>query len=211
MNLIIVDDHPLVRIGIRFMVEKGDKECVFVAEADSVATAMEQLRLHDNIDLMLLDLMLPDGSGSEVLEYVKKHRPKIKVLVVSADNTEAAINRMLDLDVDGFIGKSVTDKELLTAIHEINKGYKYYGKEISNLIHAVKVAKQQNDVVFTGRELEIIKLCAEGLKASEIADRLCISSHTVEKHKGNIFLKLGFNTTNELIKYAFRNGIVVLK
>lgn len=211
MNIIIVDDHPLYRIGIRFMVEKGDQDCVFLDEAENVATAMSLLKLHDNIDLLLLDLMLPDGSGIDVLEYVKKNRPEIKVLVISADNTEAVINRMLELDVDGFIGKSASDEELLTAIHEIGKGYKYYGKEISHLIHAVKVARQQDNVVFTGRELEIIKLCADGLKASEIADRLCISPHTVEKHKGNIFQKLGFNSTSELIKYAFHNGIVMLK
>lgn len=207
-NILLVEDHVLTRMGTLMAINGAGGEYKVVAEAGSVAEAKDIISKGDDIGLVLLDLMLPDGYGLEVVEFMKSIKSPAKILVLSSDNNKNNILQLLDAGIDGFISKFVDVSTLIYAIESVSNGLEYLGKDISEIIHAVATAHTPADNIFTNRETEIIQLCAKGYMSKEIADELNISNRTVENHKNNIFKKLGFNTTGELIRYAYEHGII---
>ncbi len=207
INILLVEDQVLTRMGMTMALNRNS-ECLIVAEASSVHEAKQQLKQNQDLDLVLLDLMLPDGNGIEVVRFLKQRGSDIKVLVISADNNQETILQLVELGIDGFISKYADIPTLATAIHSVYNGIEYFGKDIAEIIQAVSTAKGPSEEVFTGRELDIVRLCAKGLSVKQIAEDLCISTRTVETHKNNIFKKLGFNSTSELIRWVFDHGVV---
>lgn len=207
INILLVEDQVLTRMGMTMALNRNS-ECRIVAEANSVHEAKQQLKQNQDLDLVLLDLMLPDGNGIEVVRFLKQRGSDIKVLVISADNNQETILQLVELGIDGFISKYADIPTLATAIHSVYNGIEYFGKDIAEIIQAVSTAKGPSEEVFTGRELDIVRLCAKGLSVKQIAEDLCISTRTVETHKNNIFKKLGFNSTSELIRWVFDHGVV---
>jgi len=208
INIVLVEDHPLLRMGTKLSIHSTSSNCLVVAEAGSVAQSKEVFQQDISVDLVLLDIILPDGSGVDIAKYLKEYKPNIKILVLSIDTSEETLLQLLDIGINGFISKNCQPKELISAIYSVMSGLDYYGKDIAALINDVKVASMQQDDIFTKREMEIVKLCAEGYFVQQIADMLHISNRTVEAHKNNIFKKLGFNSSAELVTYAFRHGLV---
>lgn len=208
INIVLVEDHPLLRMGTKLSIHSTSSNCMVVAEAGSVAQTKEIFQQNIPVDLVLLDIILPDGSGVEIAKHIKLFYPKIKILVLSIDTSEDTLLQLLDIGINGFISKNCQPKELISAIDSVMSGLDYYGKDIAALINDVKVASMKHDDIFTKREMEIVKLCAEGYYVQQIADLLHISTRTVEAHKNNIFKKLGFNSSTELVTYAFRHGLV---
>ena len=202
IKILIVEDHVLTRMGTKAALNSSSKNCQIVAEAGSVLKSLP------NIDLILLDLILPDGNGIEVVQFLRSRNMDNKVLIISADTDKNNILQLIQLGINGFISKFADISTLEYAIESIINGNDYYGKDISEIIHAVTIAKSPEEDLFTTRELEIIRLCAQGLSVKMIADELNISARTVENHKNNIFKKMGFNSTGELIYFAFEKGIV---
>lgn len=207
INILLVEDQILTRMGMTMALNRNSK-CRIVAEASSVHEAKQQLKQNQNFDLILLDLMLPDGNGIEVVRFLKQRGSDIKVLVISADNNQETILQLVELGINGFISKYADIPTLATAIHSVYNGIEYFGKDIAEIIQAVSTAKGPAEEVFTGRELDIVRLCAKGLSVKQISEDLCISTRTVETHKNNIFKKLGFNSTSELIRWVFDHGVV---
>ena len=208
IKILIVEDHVLTRMGTKAALNSSSKNCQIVAEAGSVKEAKDYLKSLPNIDLILLDLILPDGNGIEVVQFLRSRNMNNKVLIISADTDKNNILQLIQLGINGFISKFADISTLEYAIESIFNGNDYFGKDISEIIHAVTIAKSPEEDLFTGRELEIIRLCAQGLSVKMIADELNISTRTVENHKNNIFKKMGFNSTGELIYFAFEKGIV---
>jgi DNA-binding NarL/FixJ family response regulator len=159
-----------------------------------------------------LDINLPDIWGVEVARRLRRDYPAVKIIAVSAENTSATIQAMIEVGIDGFVGKQWSDiDELALAIRTVMDGTEYFGRDISAIMFDVYVAKKKSSVVtdeFTNREREIILLCRDGLICKEIAGRLGISVNTVNNHKKNIFQKLGINTTLEMVQYALKKGII---
>jgi DNA-binding NarL/FixJ family response regulator len=207
INILLVEDQVLTRMGMTMALNRNS-ECRIVAEAGSVQEAKQQLKQIQALDLVLLDLMLPDGNGIEVVRFLKQRGSEIKVLVISADNNQETILQLVELGIDGFISKYADISTLTTAIHSVCNGIEYFGKDIAEIIQAVSTAKGPAEEVFTGRELDIVLLCAKGMSVKQIAETLSISTRTVETHKNNIFKKLGFNSTSELIRWVFDHGVV---
>jgi len=206
-RILLVEDQLLTRMGMGMALNKK-RGCKIVAEAATVEEAKQLLKQPSDYDVVLLDLMLPDGNGAELVQFLKNRGSEVRVLVISADTNQETIMHLVDLGIDGFISKYADIPTLVDAIHSVDSGIEYFGKDISEIIHAVSTAKAPVDGLFTERELDIVRLCAKGQSVKQIAETLSISSRTVETHKNNIFKKLGFNSTSELMNWVFEHGIV---
>ncbi len=194
IGILMVEDHPLYRVGLRMALSYSGLDCVIKAEAENVSQALEVLKQQPNeIDLILLDYFLPDGTGMDVLKAAKQMLPNIKVLLVSGEDNNP-----------GFVSKDVTPQGLATVITSVFAGKDYFGHDSEEL----SLEGAQKSESLTQRELDIIRLCALGKTSKEIADELFISARTVESHKNKIFNKLGCDSTTEMVNYAFLNGLV---
>ena len=211
INVVIVDDHELFRLGVRTAIENRHSDLRIAGE---VETGAELFALLDTtaVDIILLDIVLPDMSGIDIARRLKAERPEIKILAISAENGAPIVQSMLDIGIEGFISKRHGGVDAFAeAIRSIMQGVAYFGKDISEIIYRIYVSKKktvEESEVFTTQEKRIIELCREGLPGKLIADRLGISLRTVDNHKQNIFRKLGINNTLEMVNYALKNGII---
>ena len=211
IDIILVDDHALFRLGVKGALAGRHPDIHVAGEA---ADGGELFRLLETAraDIILLDIVLPDMSGIEIARHLRKDDPEIKILALSAENSEDVVQALMDIGIDGFISKRKSSAdELADAIHSIMGGLEYFGKDIAAIIYNIYVSKKKTAVIsaeFTEREREIIGLCREGLQGKQIADRLNISPRTVDTHKNNIFKKLEINNTMEMVQYALKHGII---
>ena len=211
INVIIVDDHELFRLGVRnaLIYEHDDMNVVGEAGTGKELFALLQT---SSANIVLLDIILPDMSGIEIACRLKKEYPELKILVLSAENTPDTINQMLDANVEGFISKRLGSMEVLgKAIRSIMNGESYYGRDICEIIYNIYTHKNsvsQSEDIFTPQEKKIIDLCRMGLTSKQIGNKLCISFRTVDNHKSRIFKKLGINNTMEMVQYALEKGII---
>lgn len=210
IDVLVLDDETLVRLGIRFSLMNLAPDIHVVAEAADLASVKILLNTSVSFDVALLDLQLPDGSGVEAAKLIRKTRPDVKILIVSMETSETILQTLLNIGIDGFVSKQAGDQELVSAIRSVTDGFEYFGTDVANLIHTVQTSLRWEEPKFSEREMEIIRLCAKCMTAKEIADELYLSPRTIECHKRNIFLKMGFKSTAELINYAFQNGLVKL-
>ncbi len=211
VRIIIIEDHYLIRLGLRntFLKEDFDLKVEVVGEAANAKQLYTILEEGLEADLLLLDIKLPDESGIEIAKRISIEYPYLKILILSAENSDEIIEQLLSVKINGFISKGGTPKELFRAIDSVTDGFEYYGKDIATLMHNIKVARIDFDESqFTTKEIAVIKLAAKGLYSKEIADELDMSPKTVSVHKSNIFRKLGINNTAELVRYAIKMGFV---
>jgi DNA-binding NarL/FixJ family response regulator len=169
--------------------------------------------LAENIipDIILLDIVLPDVSGIDIAKKMREMYPNVKILMLSAEYTADFIEQMMEIGVEGYICKTSSIDEVVYALRHVTDGYQYFGRNVSKVLYDIVVSKQTKqgpNELFSDRELEVIKLCGEGLLSKEIASQLNLSPRTIENYKNNIFKKLGINNTVELVRYAFREGIL---
>lgn len=205
IRILLVEDHPLYRVGLHMALSYSGLACVLKSEAENVAQALDYLQHHsDEVDLILLDYFLPDGTGMDVLKAAKQRFPKIKVLLVSGEDNNPELDAMIQAGLNGFVSKDVTPQGLATVITSVFAGKDYFGHDSEELSSE---GAQKNESL-TQRELDIIRLCALGKTSKEIADELFISARTVESHKNKIFNKIGCDSTTEMVNYAFLNGLV---
>jgi DNA-binding NarL/FixJ family response regulator len=211
IQVIILDDHKMFRMGLKAAFQYDYPDIRITGEAEC---GMELFTLPNlsTADVILLDVNLPDISGVEVAYRLRYEYPAIKILVLSAENDEDTIQKMIEIGINGFISKQKGDSdELAHAIRTVVSGIEYYERDIAAIIYGVYVAKKKTVTVtgeFTDREREVILLCRDGLKCKEIATRLNISTSTVNTYKERIFQKLGINSTVEMVRYALKNGVI---
>jgi DNA-binding NarL/FixJ family response regulator len=200
IRILLVEDHPLYRMGIRLSLNYSGLSCVVVAEADDVKSAKSFLEQHaDEVDLILLDYFLPDGNGVDVIHHARALSPKVKIVLLSGEIKNKEVVEHTQGLVDGYMGKDV-DPETLKA--KLNALFGINGDDDD------KQYRIRAKADLSAREIEIIQLCANGMSAQQIADRLGLSRRTVEVHKSHVFEKLDLNTTAELVKYAYDAGLV---
>ena len=200
IRILLVEDHPLYRMGIRLSLNYSGLSCVVVAEADDVKSAKSFLEQHaDEVDLILLDYFLPDGNGVDVIHHARALSPKVKIVLLSGEIKNKEVVEHTQGLVDGYLGKDVdpeTLKAKLNALFDVNDD------------DQDKQSRLRTKPDLSAREIEIIQLCANGMSAQQIADRLGLSRRTVEVHKSHIFEKLDLNSTADLVKYAYEAGLV---
>lgn len=195
-------------MGIRSMLERhNNMQVVGTAE-----NGEDTLRLAKELqpDVLLLDVVMPGMSGIEVARRMKESQSETAILVLSSDNSPATIEALLKIGIDGFVPKTCGENILVSAIESVAAGFEYYGADISQLIERIRFAKRSSDSIFTPRELDVVRLCCEGLECKEIAERLGIQFRTVTTIKNNIFRKLGINNSVELVLYALKKHLIDL-
>jgi len=207
INIIVVDDHKIIREGMEAMLAGTEIQLI-----GSAATANELfVVLKEEVpDVVLLDLGLPGTSGLEVARMLNRDHKQIRVVVLTANNTEHNLISSVKAGVKGFLDKNCSRQELLEAIREVASGGVFFGRNVSSAVMESihRAAKVVGDTELSDRELEVLKCFAEGLSYKETADSLNINVKTVESHKKNIFEKLEFSNNADLVKYAIREGIV---
>jgi len=207
----MVDDHELFRLSLRTVIECSHPDIVIVGEAGS-GVAFFNLLKTVTADVVLLDIAMPGMSGIDIARRLKSEQPEMKILTVSAENDLSTVEEMFKLGIEGFVSKSNCKPDILAeAIRSVMNGLEYFGKDISEIISRIYIAKRRTANIseeFSDQEKHIIELCLEGLPAKLIADRLGISTRTVDWHKSNMFSKLGINSTLELVQFAIKNKII---
>ena len=208
IKILIVEDQPICRMGIRSTLERSTLEHQILAEAGTVAEAVGCLERYGNqADLVLLDYMLPDGTGMDVIEAVKRLCPEVKIVIFSGEAGGATIKQLMEAGVNGFMSKSVNAEEIALVLDSVMQGRDYTGEAHMRIEKELK-ADYETMKSLTRREIELITLCANGLSAKAIAEEMNITPHSVENMKSSVFSKLGISSTSELILYAFRVGLV---
>jgi len=213
IKIILVDDHQLVRDGIKALLT-GVPDIEIIGEASCSGELFSEL---ENLkpDLLIMDISLPEISGIELTKKICSEYAGINVLILSMYNSEEFIFNSLKAGARGYLPKNTSRDELLEAIYTINKGEEFFGESISKVMlkSYIKRATDEDqtedrtNAALTSREIEILKLYVEGLINKEISDKLDISIRTVETHKNHIMRKLGLKSTVELVKFAIRNKI----
>jgi len=202
ISIMLVDDHKMVREGLRFLVEK-QPDMKVVAEADCGNTAIKQVK-HNNIDVVVMDISMGDMSGLEATKEILKHNPKIKVLILSMYADRRFVTEALNIGAQGYVLKDSAAEELLFAIRKVYEGEIFLSAKITEVV--VKDYLSTKSILST-REREVLKYIAEGMATKEIASELCLSVKTVEAHRHQIMEKLDIHSVAELTKYAIREGI----
>jgi len=216
IRLILVDDHQLVRTGIANLLS-GEPGFEIIGEAADAKELFGLLK-QSQPDIAVLDIALPGMSGNEITKKLHNDFPGIRILILSMHTSEEFIFNAINSGARGYLPKNTSRKELIEAIYAIHRGEEYFAESISNVIlkSYIKKAKsdspeeENNENLLSKREIEVLKLFAEGMTNQEIADKLFISIRTVESHKNHIMARLELKTTVDLVKFAIRNNIVLL-
>ncbi|MGW8122637.1 response regulator [Roseivirga echinicomitans] len=202
-KVLLVDDHAIVIEGLRAVLGRHE-EIEICAEASNGEEALSILKNQNDINVVVLDINMPIMDGLTCAKRIKSTYPEIKIVILTMYAQKSFIEEMIKIGIDGSLLKSNTGKELKEAILRVNSGKSYY-----DLIQTFNEDNDQTDQCKLGnREVEIIKLLAEGFTSSQIAEKLFISENTVKTHRKNILKKTDLHNTSELIQFALNNQIM---
>jgi len=213
VRILIVDDHKMVREGIRSMLEFQESKFKFFINEASDGEEGVEIAGQSQFDLIIMDYQLPGIDGADAARLILEKNPDAKILALSNYNEYMYIDRMIKTGVKGFVLKNVSPEELIKAIDTILNGSNYFSNDIAiKLLNFNNIGpdsrirlhnsrgKIYNDL--SSREVEVLKLVGEAKSNDEIAEALSISKRTVETHKQNLLRKIGVKNTTELIKFA---------
>lgn len=212
-NVLIADDHPIVRRGVRELLDSVPDFRV-VADASDGAEAVQRA-LEDDIDLAVLDVAMPRFTGLQAAEQLAVKRPEVRLLILSMHENEQFFFEALRAGASGYVLKTAADRDLVEACRAAMRGETFlYAGAMSALIRdhlSQRTPGMEPDVAdpLTPRELEVVKLVAEGRTSDEIAELLVISRKTVDRHRANILEKLGMRGRVDVTRYAIRRGLVM--
>jgi DNA-binding NarL/FixJ family response regulator len=210
-RILLADDHTVVRRGLRLVLD-SEPDLVVVAEASDGAEAVERA-FETEVDLAVLDVAMPRLTGLQAARELSKRKPDLRTLILSMHDNERYFFEALRVGASGYVLKTAADRDLVEACRATMRGEPFiYPAAVKALIrdHLKRVEENTDlpDELLTPRELEIVKLVAEGYSTREIADVLVISDKTVERHRANILEKLGLRDRVALTRYAIRRGLV---
>ena len=211
IRLLVVDDHAVVRSGLKMMLE-NERDVEIIGEAASASEAIEAtLRLKPNV--ILMDIGLPDLSGIDATREIKKRSAEVAIVALTIHEDEEYFFKMLEAGASGYVPKRAAPEELITAIRAAATGQVYLYPSLAKLLvrdflDGGRAAGEQTPSELTDREQEVLAYLAEGASNEEIAKSLVISPKTVARHRENIMRKLNLHSRSELVRYAIRKGII---
>lgn len=211
IKVLLVDDHKIVRDGIKLMLQpQAGIEVVAEAEnGDEVLGLLEE----QTVDVVVMDINMPEMDGISTTKQVKEKYPLIKILALTMSSDDSHIRQMVQAGASGYIMKSAGRDELKTAIHDVMKGKHYFSDQATQSIMMDLVKNKGKSVDpepihITERELEVLQLIVKEFTNQEIAKKLYISPRTVDAHRRNLLQKTGARNTAGLVKYAFTHNLI---
>ncbi len=210
-RIVLAEDHALVRAGIKKIVEDF-ADLQVVGEAGDGPQLLDLLETL-NTDLVILDISMPQMSGIEVAREIKRRHPQVKILILTMHKMKEYLDDAIAAGVDGYLLKEDLAKELGSAISKIRQGATYIStllsEEMTSLfVQSRRTMPERLTEPLTPREIEIIKLIAEGKSSREIADLLFLSFRTIQNHRTRIMRKLNLKKNTDLVKYAIQMGLI---
>jgi DNA-binding NarL/FixJ family response regulator len=208
VRVFLVDDHKLVRDGIRAML-LGNLSFKVVGTAGNAEEFFAKIE-ESPLDICVLDIQLPGKNGVEIAEALRQKHPRVKILILTALKDDAPVKQCRDIGVEGMISKDSGKDTYLEALEALKAGRTFYAGQFTELLLKASQGKSDKLASLSDRELDFVKAFAKGLSHKEIADTLNISPRTVEVHKKNCMDKLGFKNDVDLIKFAIKEGLTSL-
>ncbi len=213
IRVVLADDHPIVRQGLRTLLET-EADCQVVGEAADGLTALDLIgRLQP--DIAVLDVQMPDLGGLEVARRTASKSPDTRLIMLSMHSDEPYVLDALRHGVAAYVLKGSATVELVDAVHAVLAGKRFLSASLNEraLNEYVRLAKESGRSpdrydLLTHREREVLQLAAQGLSNGEIGDRLSISARTAETHRANLLRKLGFQSQTELVRFAVNRGFL---
>lgn len=214
IEILIADDHPVVREGLRASLERAVDFAV-VAEADHFDSVLEAAKIYSP-DIILLDVNLPGGSGLDLAEKLKELCPESKVIMLTIHKTRQYVLRAIQAGASGYFLKDSHPKELDRAIRKVMQGGMCFSPGIEELVRDCWASSLREGVLLdhqalTQRETEVLVALARGLRNKEVADQLGLGIRTVETHRRHIMEKLGTQSLAGLVMYAISNGLISME
>lgn len=215
VQILLVDDHPMIRHGIKALLNDVDNLEV-VGEASNGKEAVDEYK-NGVYDLVIMDIKMPVMDGTEAAKELVKLNKEVKILGLSMYDEHRFITKMLQSGAKGYILKNTGKEELITAVNKLIDGENYFSSEVSNIMMSRFMSNKSDsgkdsfanlNVSLTKRETEIIRMIANEMTNSEIAEELGISPRTVDTHRRNLLQKLDVKNTAGLVRYALHNNII---
>lgn len=209
INLIIVDDHEIIRMGIKSLL-KNEEDIVIVAEGANGKEAVELVKEHYP-DVVLIDILMPISTGIEATKRIKEYAKDVKVVMLTSLEDKVHLNQAMNVGANGYLSKEVGRKELASAIRAVTQGERVFSSTILSIMANPNQDYNYNsdiapsNVYLSAREQEIVQLIADGMTSKEIGDKLFISPRTVETHRTNIMEKLHIKNTAGIVRFALYN------
>src|SRR6185436_11981948 len=203
IRVLIVDDHPVVRIGLRTTID-AEPDMQVVAEAGDGAAAIEAFLTH-RPDITLMDLRLPGMSGPETITQIRNRRPDAAIIVITTYDADADVYRAVQAGARGYLLKGTFTEGMLEAIRHVHAGGRLFAREV-----AAATAEASARPTLTSREVGVLQLVAKGLSNKEIGAALFVSEDTIKTHLKHVFTKLGVGDRTEAALLAIQRGIITL-
>lgn len=207
----IADDHRIFRRGLKLILE-DDETLEFVGEAENGVEFLKLLEQVD-IDVVLLDLKMPEMDGIEVAKHIKENYPNLKFIILTMHDNESFIIHLMELGANGYLIKNADPEEVQTAIHSVVENGYYFNDHVSSVMLKKLVKKHDvspkfnDEIKLNDKEKEVLKLICKEHTNAEIADKIFLSPRTVEGIRATLLEKIGVRNTAGLVLYAVKNGI----
>ena len=207
INVLITDDHPVVRRGIRQILE-DENWISIIDEAGSGKELFERMK-ERKYDVILLDISLPGRSGLDLISQIKKTQKSVAILMLSIHSEEVYAIKALKLGASGYLTKSSAPEELISAIHKVSAGGRYISASLAENLAETLLSESEPELqqLLSARELEVLGLLATGKSVAQIAVELSLSPKTISTYRGRLLDKLKLSTTADLIRYAILENI----
>ncbi|MBB2950035.1 MULTISPECIES: response regulator [Sphingobacterium] len=206
IKIAITDDHPLLSEGLKNILSKEDMLEVVGCYPD--ASTMHKALSDGPVDVLLLDINLPDANSIELIKPLRSKYPQMRIIVISVHNEYAVINSVLQEGAQGYIQKNASVEEIVAGVEQVIKGNKFLCSQTKNIVERKSKDELKSVPKLTRREKEVLTEASLGLTTGQIAEKLFISPHTVESHRKNLIEKFDAKNLSSAIKLALEYGLI---
>jgi DNA-binding NarL/FixJ family response regulator len=217
IKIVLVDDHIILRDSLAIMLNQISD----IQVAGTLSSGEEIINKLNSInpDVIIMDIIMRGMTGVEATRWIRERNQSVKIILLSSEIKKEFVSAGIQAGIDGYLPKDVEKKVLVDAIYAVHRGEKYFNEAVTQLVFedfykkektTSESTKQLNTTALTKRELEVLALIANGRSNKEAADELFISIKTIDTHKMHILDKLGLKNTAELVKYAIKNGLIII-
>ena len=216
IRVVIADDHPVVRDGLRMTIERSGKDLVVVGEASDGVEVLTMARTTP-ADVFILDVTMPNMNGIEAAEELLKENPAAKIIMLSLHDTKTMVESALEAGARGYLTKEMATRNVVEAVAEVHAGRYYLCPAVAHFVVEAGLAGEKGSrkrgaasVALTGQERKVLQLIAEGHSGKEIAVKMDVSANTVHAHRNSVMAKLNIHKQADLVRYAIKAGIAKL-